>query len=147
MGTQVEVVERPRTVINSHTVRTFFRNFFLEDPSRYGYVYRADHDQCFNFVDGKPSCIVGHFFHSLGLTEKDCGTASVEHSVVSLRKSRPDLVFTSTALLMLSAAQVVQDASGTWALSELASERARSTSRFIQGFKRSKSGQFEDAEL
>lgn len=95
------------------------KNFWPGQPdpkSEKKHDYFADADVA---KDGTwtPACIVGHVFHRLGITKKECGNASVIFSVDNLRTNGSNIHFTRGAILLLTAAQTVQDHGGTWGLS------------------------------
>lgn len=126
MGTTEEIV------IDGTKVIAFFEKFVTGDKR--GYVYKSDHISCVNFElkDGDkrvPSCIVGHFLDSIGLSYEDCNNGSVEMTVEELSNSRPEFKFTRTAILMLAVAQAIQDAGGTWGSSFDAADRVYDTTR------------------
>lgn len=90
------------------------------------YVYPrvVDGLNCVNWINGEPSCIVGHVLDALGLTESICDNLSAEVSADRANWStETDVYFTDLAVIALAQAQVVQDFGGTWGLAHNAAIR------------------------
>lgn len=80
-----------------------------------------------------PGCIVGQFFHVLGIKYSECGNQDVRSSISQIQRNRTDVTITKTAFLMLAIAQAVQDAGGTWGEAQAAAFRVRMEMRLVDG--------------
>lgn len=80
------------------------------------YVYTSEHNLCQNFdsATGEPRCIVGHVVSGLGYTVFQCGNSDATHTLKRINSGSHTHTFTAGALLVLMAAQGVQDNGGTW---------------------------------
>ncbi len=92
-----------------------------------GYVYNEDNDSCvYMNDDGSASCLIGVMFTQLGCTfEVPTGDSAVGYFMLAgpldyaredLEAANPGLTITDDALVVLRAAQTVQDNGGTWGL-------------------------------
>ena len=75
---------------------------------------------CVNFHNGEPSCIVGHVFAMLGLTQEAAelvgvaGTSIASVSCLYLNRSDFEWEFTDQAVCLLALAQDYQDSACSW---------------------------------
>lgn len=110
--------------INEYEVRNALADAVLERGYSYLYQENFSVSACKYVVDGEPACIVGVALISyLGIewprARYDTSLAAngtIAYLLDELRDA--GIEFTPAALLMLTAAQAVQDGGGTWGLAE-----------------------------
>lgn len=75
------------------------------------YVYQNHFgENCRNFVNGAPACIMGSVFYLLGLNAVECGVdGSLAKTLMQLKKTAPDVVFTDGFFRLGRILQGMQD--------------------------------------
>lgn len=96
------------------------RKIVFEKGADYVYPYRDIN--CFNFEGNEPSCLVGHFFHELGITAAKARTMRIDgnrnaRESITVMENWPSLVkwtFTTDCIDILCQVQSLQDNGSTW---------------------------------
>jgi hypothetical protein len=96
------------------------------------YVYKDEYSYCeyADSTNGEPRCIVGHALIGLGVAFDSPNTGVINGIIASysvlkdLYQANPEIRLTNHAIVMLSAAQSVQDTGGTWEAAQSAASGA-----------------------